>query len=349
MKRVMRGVGLFLLTAATLAVAAGAQEVHRLSGTEVTVYNLAGQARVVRGSGSDVVVRITRGGADAERLSVETGPVGGRQTLRVMYPAEEIVYPGMGRGSRTSLRVRSDGTFWGSSGSRGEAVDVRGSGRGLEAWADLVIEVPAGTDFTVNVAVGDMDARGLEGNIRLATGSGSVDAGDISGSLEVDTGSGAATVVGVTGRVSVDTGSGSVNVRDLDGDVIGIDTGSGRVRGSGLRARSVTVDTGSGSIELDGVASPEVTVDTGSGSVELTLLQDVDLLEVDTGSGSVTVWAPEDLGGQVEIDTGSGGIDMDFSVQVQSVRRDRVVGTLGDGRGTIRIDTGSGQIRLLRN
>lgn len=346
-KRTRKAVG--MLAVALLAGApVGAQEVHRIPGGDVAVYNLAGHARVVRGSGSEVVVRVTRGGADAAQLKVETGRLDGRSTLRVVYPDDQVIYPEMGRGSRNTVRVRDDGTFWGE-GSRGDAVEIRGSGRGLEAWADLVIEVPAGTDFAANVAAGAIEARGLEGDVRLHTGSGSVDATDVSGALEVDTGSGSATVTGVRGDLSVDTGSGSIRVRDVDGGEVELDTGSGQVTATGIRARSLAVDTGSGSIELDGISSPEVVLDTGSGSVELTLLTDIDLLDVDTGSGSVTIRAPEDLGARVEIETGSGGIDMDFAVQVRSVRRDQVVGTLGDGRGTIRIDTGSGGIRLLKN
>jgi len=335
------------LVALMVALPAGGQEVHRLSGTDVAVYNLAGATHVVRGTGSDVVVRVTRGGSDAARLEVEAGLVGGRQTLRVRYPDDLIIYPEMGRGSRTNVRVRDDGRFWGED-RGGSTVEIRGSGRGLEAWADLVVEVPAGKDVGVHVAVGAMEARGVQSDLTLHVGSGSVDAADITGGLDVDTGSGSATVSGIHGDVSVDTGSGSVTVREVDGDDVSIDTGSGMVRGGGLRARSVSVDTGSGSVELDGVSASEVSVDTGSGSVDLVLLRDVDALDVDTGSGSVTIYAPEDLGGMVDLDTGSGGIEMDFAVQVRSVRRDELRGTLGDGRGTIRIETGSGGIRLLK-
>jgi len=116
-----------------------------------------------------------------------------------------------------------------------------------------------------------------------------------------------------------------------------------------LTADRLRVDTGSGSIELDEVSAPRIVLDTGSGSVELMLLVDVEVLDVDTGSGSVTIHAPEDLGAEVDIQTGSGGIDLDFPVRVRSMRRDEVSGTLGDGRGRIRIDTGSGGVRLLRN
>lgn len=329
------------------ALPVGAQEVHRITGADVAIYNLAGHTSIVRGAGSDVVVRVTRGGTDAAELEVETGAVEGRQALRVVYPGDQIVYPELGRSSHTQVRVRDDGTFWGE-GRGGNTVDIRGSGRGTEAWADLVVEVPSGKDVRVFVAVGEMEARGVQADLTLHTGSGPVDASDITGDLTVDTGSGSATVAGVRGSLSVDTGSGSVSIREVDGDEVSIDTGSGGVDGGGVRARSVHVDTGSGSIALDAVSAAEVALDTGSGSVEVTLLRDVDVLEVDTGSGSVTVYAPEDLGGMADLSTGSGGIDLDFAVQVRSVRRDHVQGTLGDGRGTIRIDTGSGGIRLLK-
>jgi len=330
-----------------VAIPSGAQETHRITGTDVAIYNLAGHVSVVPGAGSDVVVRITRGGSDASELKVETGAIDGRQTLRVVYPGDPIIYPEMGRGSRTQVRVRDDGTFW-DEGRGGSTIEIRGSGRGLEAWADLTVEVPSGKDVRVNLAMGGMEARGVRSDLALHTGSGAVEATDITGDLGIDTGSGSATVSGVRGSLSVDTGSGSVSVRDVEGDEVLIDTGSGGVTGGGLRARSVRVDTGSGSIELDAVSAPEVALDTGSGSVDIALLRDVDALEVDTGSGSVTIRAPQDLGGVVDLSTGSGGIDLDFAVQVRSVRRDEVHGTLGDGRGTIRIDTGSGGIRLLK-
>jgi lia operon protein LiaG len=339
------------VTVMAVLVGAGtaeAQETHRITGRDVAVYNLAGKARVVAGNGSDVVVRITRGGSDAGRLEVETGAVGGRETLRVIYPDDQVVYPGMGRRSSNSTRVRPDGTF-GGGGPRGDRVEIRGGGRGLEAWADLVIEVPSGKEFALYLAVGEVEAEGVSANLTIDTGSGSVDVRDVVGSLNVDTGSGSVDVRGVEGTLFVDTGSGSVFAMDVSGGEINIDTGSGGVRGSGLTAERMRVDTGSGSIELDEVTAPRVVLDTGSGSVDLVLLTDVEVLDVDTGSGSVTIRAPEDLGAEIDIETGSGGIDLDFPVRVRSMRRDEVSGTLGDGQGRIRIDTGSGGVRLIRN
>lgn len=344
----MHGMARVVMAALMVAVPVSAQEVQRVAGRDVAIYNLAGRVEVVGGGGSEVVVRITRGGADASQLAVETGQIRGRSTLRILYPGDEILYPPMGRGSSTSFSVRADGTFGDGNGDNGDRVRIRGSGSGLEAWADLVIEVPTGITASVYLATGAMEAQGVDAALRLDTGSGEITATDVSGSLDIDTGSGVIRVDGIQGSLRVDTGSGRVEVADVVGDQVELDSGSGGISASRIEARALRVDTGSGSVELVAVSSPSVVVDTGSGSVEIELLEDVELLEVDTGSGSVTVTAPDDLGATVEIDTGSGGIDLDFPLEVRSVRRDRVQGRLGDGQGTILIDTGSGSIRIVR-
>ncbi len=87
--------GMVLMAAVLIAAPVTGQEVERISGRDVAVYNLAGHVEVVRGSGSDVVVRIDRGGADASELRIEAGEVRGRSTLRIIYPDDQIVYPEM--------------------------------------------------------------------------------------------------------------------------------------------------------------------------------------------------------------------------------------------------------------
>jgi lia operon protein LiaG len=343
------GAGAALLLTAMPAVA---QETHRLTGERVAIYNLAGRVDVVAGTGPDVIVRLTRGGADAEQLRIETGPIVGRTTLRVIYPDNEVVYADRtgrnGRGGRfqSELRVRPDGTF-GEGGRGGERVTVTGRGTGLEAWADLRIEVPAGRSVEIYEAVGEADVRSVQGNIRIDVGSGGVSASGVRGALSLETGSGSVTVSDVDGELDVETGSGSVEITGVRGPAVMVDTGSGAVRGSDITSPTLHVDTGSGAIRLARVSSPQVVLDTGSGEVDVELLDRVDDLLVDTGSGSVTLYLPSGLGAEIEAETGSGGIDVEVPVQIRSVKRDHLLGRIGDGRGRISIDTGSGAIRLL--
>jgi hypothetical protein len=346
--KVAGGLALLLAVGALLAPRpAQAQEEVRLQGNEVAVYNLAGEVEVVAGGGSDVVVQVMRGGGDAAQLALETIQANGREALVIRYPGERVVYPEMGRRSRTQLRVRSDGTFGDRGGDRGDEVEIAGSGQGLEAWADLRVSVPAGKDLAVYLAVGQAEANGIEADLLIDTGSGAIRAAGITGEVNLDTGSGSVLVQEVRGNLLVDTGSGSVDASDIQGGEVEIDTGSGEVEADGITANRVEVDTGSGEITISRVSAPEVRLDTGSGGVTVELLEDIDDLVIDTGSGSVVVRIPPGLGAEVELETGSGGIDIEVPLEIRQVRRDHVRGTLGDGRGTISVDTGSGSIRLI--
>lgn len=325
------GVAALLLLAPSLA---RAQKQFTLAGDEVAVYNLAGSVRIAAGTGGAVTVAATVGGEDGAKLTFEEGTVRGRNALRVVYPSDRIIYAEMGRGSSTELTVRSDGTFGGDGdykrSSRGGRVRISGSGSGLEAHAGLVISVPEGKGVSVYLGVGDITASNVNGSLRLDTSSGNVD------------------VTGTKGELNVDTGSGDVKVTRVSGSVITIDTGSGGVSGTGIKAPNLDVDTGSGDIQLSDVTSEDVTIDTGSGSVNIVLTETVSQLKVDTGSGDVTIAVPSTLSAQVAIETGSGDISTDFPIQVRKTGGDELVGTIGSGTGTIEIDTGSGDVRLVK-
>ena len=336
-------VGVLALSPALVSAQA---ESYAVSGRDVAIYNLAGTAEIVRGSGSEVRVYVTRGGDDAEALEIEVGRLDGVETLRVIYPDDRIVYGGLGRwGGNTNVRVRDDGRFFG--GIRGgDRVSIHGSGRGLEAWADLRIEMPANQDLDVYVAVGDVVSEGTDGDLLISVGSAPVESYRHTGPLVIDTGSGKVTVDDIDGDLLVDTGSGGVDLSNVRGESVDIDTGSGRIEGTGISTETARFDTGSGSVRIERLLATDVLVDTGSGAVYLDLETDVSDLSVDTGSGSVTIVVPDELGAEIELDSGSGGIDVEVPVRVARSERNYLRGVVGDGNGEIEVDTGSGRIRI---
>ena len=94
---------LMLFTVATLTAvpAALAQQATRytLTGDQVALYDIAGTVRIEPGSGSAVIAEVSLLGADREQLRVRAN---GR-TLAVAYPADDIVYPALGRHTETDL------------------------------------------------------------------------------------------------------------------------------------------------------------------------------------------------------------------------------------------------------
>lgn len=337
--------------AAAPAVAGQAPQRYTVAGDNVAIYNLAGVVRLEGGPAGDVVVEVTRGGGDAAKLRIETGPIGSRQTLRVIYPDDDVVYSAMGYRGSTTLDVRDDGTFSGDrhEGGRGHRVRISDDGSGLDAHADLRILIPAGRRIAVYLAVGKMTATNVAGDVKLDVSSADVAANGMKGSLSVDAGSGDVRVTDVAGDLNLDTGSGDVVVSGAKGDNLLIDTGSGDVTLDHAEGRSLKIDTGSGNADATAVTADDLIIDTGSGDVTLELQAGGGSIDIDTGSGGVTLTLPGAYGADVVLDTGSGEIDLGgISVTVRKLAEDHIEGRIGDGKGRLHVETGSGDVRLKR-
>jgi lia operon protein LiaG len=349
----LRWTGLAILTLHLPLATLAAQQAERYSipGGDVAIYNLAGEVKVEPGSGT-VATELTRGGADAAKLKVMKGEIDGRETLRVIYPADRIQYGKLSDGSSTEIRVRENGTFGGNHGGegkqRGKRTTIVGRGGGLDAHADLRVTVPPGKRVAIYLAVGKVSVTNVDGDLRIDTSAAPVTTSGTRGELDIDVGSGAVQVTEARGQLSVDTGSGIVSVSGVRGEQVSIDTGSGDVTASDVRSKELSIDTGSGDIEVTGLVAPQVGLETGSGSVAADVQGEVRNVNVQTGSGDVTLKLPPALGADVDIETSSGDIETDFSVSVTRHARDHLTGRIGDGQGKIAIETGSGGIKLLK-
>lgn len=106
---------------------------------------------------------------------------------------------------------------------------------------------------------------------------------------------------------------------------------------------------GSGGVRLSGVKTPKLHLETGSSGSDIELLASPDDVSIEAGSGGVTLRMPASTSATVDIETGSGGIDTDFEVTLSRIERRSLRGTIGTGKGRIRIESGSGHVRLMRS
>lgn len=173
---------------------------------------------------------------------------------------------------------------------------------------DYDIEAPANSFLEANSGSGDIKDDGVGENAKLGTGSGSIYATGLQNGFSANTGSGDihAEQAGGQGDVKVQTGSGSVELKNVKG---------------GLRA-----GTGSGDIKVEGSPTSDWKLETGSGSIEFT---------------------PGNTGFNLDASTGSGSVHTDQEMTVQgSYDRHHTVGKIRGGGPTVRMQTGSGDIRV---
>ena len=141
-----------------------------------------------------------------------------------------------------------------------------------------------------------------------------------------------------------------------------ISTGSGNIHATGLRG-GFSVGTGSGDIYAEQTGEGDVKAQTGSGNIELKNLHGG--LHGGTGSGDIKVggmptspWRLETGSGNVDFWAGNAALTLDASTGSGSIHSDRemmtqgtsdhhhVTGKLNGGGPTVRIETGSGDIRV---
>jgi len=180
--------------------------------------------------------------------------------------------------------------------------------------------------------------------VKSHTGSGSQSVSGVSGPVEIGSGSGRLTVTGIGGPVEASTGSGSIVADEIAG-AFEAHTGSGRIRLTQVAPGDVEVTAGSGSSELHGIVGA-LRVRSGSGRIDVDG-QQTGPWDLDTGSGSIHVALPADAAFTLDAESNSGGIVVDHPVTVQGkVSRKRLKGEVRGGGELLRIETGSGQIRV---
>ncbi|HWA96620.1 MAG TPA: DUF4097 family beta strand repeat-containing protein [Terracidiphilus sp.] len=172
---------------------------------------------------------------------------------------------------------------------------------------DYEIQAPADSFLEASSGSGDIKDEGVGSNAKLSTGSGNIHATGLTDGFVANTGSGDIYIDGTgSGDFKAQTGSGNIELRGING---------------GLRA-----GTGSGDIKITGNPTSNWKLETGSGNIEFW-----------SGTSSFTL----------DASTGSGTVHTEREMLMNgSVSRHHVTGKVNGGGPTVRIETGSGDVRI---
>ncbi len=168
------------------------------------------------------------------------------------------------------------------------------------------VRCPEHSAVTAQTKSADVSARGVVGNVNIATASGGIELETVDGGVVVKSASGDVTVRQVAGGMSAQTASGDVSI-DIARGTVNIATASGDVE-IGDAGENVTVNTVSGDQHHRAVVRGNVGAHSVSGDIEIGVRQgsrawlDCNTVSGDTSSDlELSTEVPEGDGPLVEI------------------------------------------------
>lgn len=261
--------------------------------------------------------------------------------------------------------------------------EVRTRNQGGAVQVNLEIHVPRKTSITARTPRGNLEIKGIAGNVTAEAQRGSVEIRDTGGDVSLQTQRGDTHVVGAGGNVKVSGGGGEVEVSNVKGEAVvnGEFYGPIRIEKVTKGARFVSrrsdltvsqlsgrMEIGSGRLEITDapgnvslvtskkdIAFDNVTgrvhIENRDGNIELRFSQPPrEPIEVSNASGNIEITLPPNSSFAVSAESRSGEIDCEWEEIAKQAAQDRnttkLEGKVG-GRGPLlKLRTSYGTISL---
>lgn len=246
------------------------------------------------------------------------------QVMLSVSTGSGYIHVSPGSGNEVHIIGHVHASDWGFGGSAEDRVKAVLDRPPIEQTGNIVT-IGRHADWIHNVGIDYDITMPRGGQLEANSGSGDLRLTDTGGPLKASTGSGSIQASGATGIVELGTGSGDIRADLHAADDVKAHTGSGGIHLQGVDG-SLYAHTGSGDIEIGGQPASGWKLETGSGSVTLNTGSSHFSLDASTGSGSVHSDPPL---------TTHGSFD-----------RHHVQGDVNGGGPTVRISTGSGDVRI---
>jgi hypothetical protein len=246
------------------------------------------------------------------------------QVMLTVDTGSGYIHVSPGSGNEVHIVGHVHASDWGFGGSADDRVHAVLNHPPIEQTGNI-IAIGKHADWIHNVGI-DYDITTPRGTqLEANSGSGDLRITDTGGPLKAGTGSGSIQASGATGIVDLGTGSGDIRADLHAADDVKAHTGSGSIHLQGVDG-SLYAHTGSGDVEVGGEPTSGWKVETGSGSVTL-----------NTGAAHFTL----------DASTGSGSVHSDPPLTTHgSLDRHHVQGDINGGGPTVRVSTGSGDVKV---
>ncbi|MGH8160299.1 MAG: DUF4097 family beta strand repeat-containing protein [Rhodanobacter sp.] len=206
------------------------------------------------------------------------------------------------------------------------------SGDNRMASTTLELHVPRAASLDIGVISAPLVIDGIDG--------GSISVNTVSGRARINARTPALKVESVSGGIELAGHAEQADLQTVSGDILAPALGS-----------DVKLQTISGRIQADGGPWKKLTLSTVSGNVQLSgALAAGGSLGIDSMSGNVQLQLPATTAGSLHASSFSGDLRSDFGTPQKPEHGpgSSLDTRLGDGRGTINVETFSGDLRIRR-
>jgi hypothetical protein len=199
---------------------------------------------------------------------------------------------------------------------------------------------------------GSITAAAVKGSAKLVTSYGSISCTDCSGEqLDLKSESGSLTLSDITsGDCLAVTDYGSVTCRGLQSKTVKLRSGSGQIELADARADKIDLHTSYGRVKAERITTGDLLVNSDSGGIDIACSESCPAnltAHVKTAYGSIAFRAPPQFSGTVELATEYGSVQTALPVTVTGrIDKKNVTGRVGEGTGSIRLQTESGSVDL---
>jgi hypothetical protein len=294
------------------------------------------QATATRQNGSGrVLVQVNYDLSDAKRILVIAAPEAGsdnagRVRLEVRVPhyieLEAIQVP------KAEVEIKDVSS----------SVEVRSGSGSINLQGVAGVKVISGS--------GDLSISNVVGSVTVRKASGTSSVTDVEGSLTGNFESGNIRIAKIGGPIDVATSTANLDINAVKSDVFVVSI-NGKTNIRCAEGRVEVRDT-SGVIALTSVAG-DVDVTTSNGRAIFTgRVYAGRRYRLKTLAGVVQMAVPEDSGFSAKLSSYARGVETDFEINADSSSSPtadtnrRIVGTHGDGRSRIELDSFNGKVRL---
>ncbi|NOU92646.1 DUF4097 family beta strand repeat protein [Paenibacillus sp. LMG 31456] len=202
---------------------------------------------------------------------------------------------------------------------------------------DLVITVPSrvqvSMDFDMSNGKFKAEQLTFRNELKVRTTNGEIQVASINGNLDLESTNAPIKAVKIKGNAQLETTNGSIEIEDHQGNARIIST-NGRLRTAGVTGSIEAETTNGGIIVTD--APQGLKAHTTNGSVEVTSRIVNGDWDVETSHGKVTLKLPANGDYKIKGEGQNGDIHSSLPFQI---RKNKIDGTIGNGRHGIRIET----------